>query len=63
MKSKFLKISNVEVLSRVNLKTIQGSAVVDLSLCGCDCAGAVTGPAYCSIYFACLQVYTCQDEM
>lgn len=63
MRTKLLNVSGVEVLSRENLKNIQGSAIVDLSKCGCSCSGAVTGPAYCHIYFACLQVYTCNEEM
>ena len=68
MKANFLKISGIQVLTRENLKTIKGSIIDaadpknhDLSLCGCDCAGAQTGPDYCSLYLACQPVYTCND--
>jgi hypothetical protein len=44
MKSKFLNIEGAEVLSNAKLKEINGGAKVDLSRCGCDCAGSVTGP-------------------
>lgn len=63
MKNKFLNIAGAEVLSNEKLKQINGGAKVDLSLCGCDCAGSVTGPEYCSLYMACLAVYTCQEEI
>lgn len=65
MKSKLLNIQGAELLSRDAQKTIVGSGKgnPDLSLCGCDCAGSVTGPWYCSNYIACPQVYTCQDEI
>jgi hypothetical protein len=52
-------IKNAKKLKQ-DLKNITGgiSGKPDLSLCGCSCSGAVTGPNYCSIY--CLpQVYTC----
>lgn len=64
MKNKFLNIAGVEVLSKNQQKEIIGQAGggnVDLSKCGCDCAGAVTGPVYCHMYIACPQVYTCKD--
>lgn len=63
MKAKFLNISGIEVLSRESMKQIKGQAKLDFSKCGCDCRGSVTGPDYCRIYFACAQVYTCQEEM
>ena len=63
MKTKFLSIPGVEVLSNEKLKQINGAAKVDLSLCGCSCSAEVTGPDYCRLYFACLQVYTCQEVM
>ncbi|GGG30149.1 hypothetical protein GCM10011344_33850 [Dokdonia pacifica] len=28
-------------------------------VCGCDCAGNVTGPSYCSFIISCPQIYTC----
>lgn len=64
MKSRLLSISGITKLTRENQKQILGgiSGSVDLSKCGCDCAGSVTGPFYCSQYFGCPQVYTCKDE-
>ncbi len=62
MKTNFLNLPGVTVLSKENQRTIKGSAKIDYSLCGCDCRGAVTGPAFCLIGFACTQVYTCQEE-
>ncbi|MEE1944790.1 hypothetical protein VRU48_06715 [Pedobacter sp. KR3-3] len=60
------KIKNVQQLSRSEQKAILGGAgggnPPDLSKCGCDCAGRVTGPVYCAQYMACLQVYTCDDN-
>ncbi|KFF14745.1 hypothetical protein IW15_04755 [Chryseobacterium soli] len=49
-------------LKKEDLKNIVGGIgkiKPDLSLCGCSCSGAVTGPEYCSTYFGCPQVYTC----
>ncbi|ESU28276.1 hypothetical protein FLJC2902T_16240 [Flavobacterium limnosediminis JC2902] len=66
MKTRLLSISGVEVLSNESQKMIQGSGKggnPDLSLCGCSCSGAVTGPAYCVQYIACPQVYTCNDSI
>ncbi|AZB07958.1 hypothetical protein EG344_03370 [Chryseobacterium sp. G0162] len=56
-------IKNAKKLKKQNLKNITGgvSGKPDLSLCGCSCSGAVTGPDYCSIYMGCLQVYTCGE--
>ncbi|MGX7666342.1 hypothetical protein [Flavobacterium pedocola] len=65
MKSRLLNIAGAEVLSTENLKAINGSGKgnPDLSLCGCSCSGAVTGPYYCMQYIACPQVYTCNDSI
>ena len=59
-----LSISGASVLTNKQQKDIVGgiSGNVDLSLCGCDCAGRVTGPFYCGFYLACPQVYTCGDD-
>ncbi|MBQ4818918.1 hypothetical protein [Aquimarina sp. MMG016] len=59
MKTNLLNIEGVTILSRESQSKIKGQAGVDLSLCGCDCSGAVTGPKYCSDYIACPQVYDC----
>ncbi|TPD71299.1 hypothetical protein FJA49_05205 [Flavobacterium microcysteis] len=63
MKTNILNIAGVQVLSKENLKAIRGQESVDmsidLSLCGCSCSGAVTGPKYCVYYIGCPQVYTC----
>ena len=61
---KLISITGATVLSSKQQKNIEAGAGglggnVDLSLCGCDCAGRVTGPFYCSFYIACPQVYTC----
>ena len=71
MKSRLLNIAGVEVLSKESQKMIHGQAKIgggtgghpDLSLCGCSCSGAVTGPYYCAQYIACPQVYTCNDAI
>lgn len=62
MKNNMLK--NAKKLQKQDLKNIMGgvSGNLDLSLCGCDCAGAVTGPKYCGQYIACPQVYTCNQS-
>ena len=68
MKTNILNIAGVEVLSKQNLKAIKGQgsvsvdASIDLSLCGCSCSGAVTGPEYCIYHIACLQVYNCDQS-
>ncbi|MCD1116861.1 hypothetical protein [Chryseobacterium turcicum] len=57
-------LKNAKKLKQADLKNIVGGVKggnPDLSLCGCDCAGTVTGPEYCPQYFGCLQVYTCKD--
>ncbi|WP_103069740.1 hypothetical protein [Aquimarina sediminis] len=59
MKMNLSKIKGANVLSRENQSKIKGQAGVDLSLCGCSCSGAVTGPKYCEDYFACPQVHDC----
>ena len=65
MKSKFLNIKGVEVLSKENQKNILGgvSGPYDLSKCGCSCSGSVTGQFYCVQFIACPQVYTCKEEI
>ncbi|UGU16149.1 hypothetical protein LS482_21035 [Sinomicrobium kalidii] len=52
------------VLDKAEQKQIAGGASgscqdYDLSLCGCDCKGSVTGPKYCSTCMGCPQVITC----
>lgn len=56
-------MKNAKKLRKQDLKNITGgvSGKPDLSLCGCSCSGAVTGPDYCSIYIGCPQVYTCGE--
>ncbi|UUC44443.1 hypothetical protein [Flavobacterium cerinum] len=64
MKTNILNIAGVQVLSKESQRAVVGQAGgknPDLSLCGCSCSGAVTGPFYCSDYIACPQVYTCGD--
>jgi hypothetical protein len=63
MKNRLLSLSGVEILSREQQKMIVGQAKIDLSKCGCDCAGSVTGPSYCAGQIACTQGYTCQDAV
>jgi hypothetical protein len=64
MKNNMLK--NGKKLRKEDLKNIIGGVgkggslgTPDLSLCGCSCTGAVTGPKYCSQYIGCPQVITC----
>lgn len=61
MKKSILKIEGVQILSKENQRIIRGAASGsgDISKCGCDCAGNVTGPLYCNLMIACPQVYTC----
>lgn len=58
-------LKNAKKLKNSELKNIVGGAgkigKPDLSLCGCSCTGAVTGPDYCNIYMGCPQVYNCKD--
>ncbi|MBW7674018.1 hypothetical protein [Chryseobacterium chendengshani] len=56
-------LKNAKKLKSADLRNIAGGAsgTPDLSLCGCSCSGAVTGPKYCPTYIACPQVYTCDD--
>lgn len=60
-------LKNAKKLKSADLKEIVGGVgkidKPDLSLCGCSCSGAVTGPFYCSSYIACPQVYTCDDAV
>ncbi|WP_420573631.1 hypothetical protein [Kordia sp.] len=67
MKKNILNIQGVSEISKAKQSEINGGAGwgfggIDLSKCGCDCAGRVTGPLYCQNYFGCLQVYTCNDS-
>ncbi|MDY0779654.1 hypothetical protein [Tenacibaculum sp. IB213877] len=62
MKINLLNITGTNILSKQDLQNIFGGAgiePIDLTKCGCDCAGNVTGPKYCSLYFGCPQVYDC----
>jgi len=63
MLKQILNVAGSQILSKKEQQQITGGAggfnKPDLSQCGCDCAGNVTGPKYCSIYIACPQVYTC----
>jgi len=65
MKKNILNIKGAFVISKENQRQIHGGFLsedkVDLSKCGCDCAGRVTGPFYCQFHIGCLQVYTCDD--
>lgn len=65
MKLKILNVAGSEILSKKAQQNVKGgiggSGKPDFSKCGCDCAGNVTGPSYCGFYFACPQVYTCQE--
>ncbi|WP_046755562.1 hypothetical protein [Kordia jejudonensis] len=66
MKKNILNIKGATAISKSEQSEINGGAVWnlggrDLSLCGCDCAGRVTGPFYCQFEIGCLQVYTCDD--
>ncbi|WP_378185831.1 hypothetical protein ACE939_12045 [Aquimarina sp. W85] len=62
MKTNFLSIKGVTVLSKKSQQFINGGASVDLSNCGCSCSGSVTGPAYCRRYIACTHEYTCDQQ-
>ena len=66
MKKNILNIKGVSAISKVEQSQINGGISwpgggIDLSKCGCDCAGSVTGPFYCRLNIACPQVYTCDD--
>ncbi|MCH2193184.1 hypothetical protein [Kordia sp.] len=61
-----LNIKGASKISKTEQSQINGGAGwnigdLDLSKCGCDCAGRVTGPFYCHNLIGCLQVYTCDD--
>jgi len=56
MKNKLSNIKGIQILSKESQKEITGKAG---GKCGCDCTGAVTGPAYCQWFWACPQVITC----
>lgn len=62
---KLQSISGASLLTNKQQKDIIGGiggGNVDLSLCGCDCTGSVTGPFYCGFYIACPHVYTCSHD-
>ncbi|MEM6719578.1 MAG: hypothetical protein AAF611_09700 [Bacteroidota bacterium] len=61
--SKILNIKGATKISKTEQSQINGGLSIgyDISKCGCDCAGRVTGPKYCPWIMACLQVYTCDD--
>jgi len=62
MKSKILNVAGSAIISKKEQMQIKGGGgTPDLSVCGCDCAGGVTGPFYCFKYIACPQVYTCEE--
>ncbi|WP_430408643.1 hypothetical protein [Kordia sp.] len=66
MKKSILNIKGATAISKQDQRQVNGGAGwnfggKDLSKCGCDCAGRVTGPFYCLSEIACLQVYTCDD--
>ena len=66
MKKSILNIKGATAISKAAQSDINGGARWkpggnDLSKCGCDCAGRVTGPFYCQLEIACPQVYTCDD--
>ena len=61
---KLALISGAAILSSKQQKEVlggKGGGDVDgeAQICGCDCAGNVTGPAYCSFIMSCIQVYNC----
>jgi hypothetical protein len=59
------QVKGVEILSKNDQKTILGQLQqqsCNLALCGCDCAGGITGPACCHFFIACLQGYFCYEE-
>ena len=56
----FLNIKGATILTKSEQKSLTGGAGGnDPSLCGCDCAGNVTGPFYCVFIMSCPQVYNC----
>ncbi len=67
MKKSFLNVSGANLLSKAQQQEVNGGIDLigygDLSKCGCDCAGRVTGPLYCHKLMACPQVYTCEETM
>jgi len=63
MKKNILNIAGVTAISKEAQSQINGGiSGCNLSKCGCDCAGRVTGPFCCRSEIACLQVYTCDDS-
>ncbi|MBC8756354.1 hypothetical protein H2O64_16890 [Kordia sp. YSTF-M3] len=63
MMKNILNIKGVSAISKEEQGQINGGAGWDISKCGCDCAGRVTGPKYCPWIMACPQVYTCGNDI
>ena len=67
MKKSILNVQGATKLSKAQQQEVNGGigliGNVDLSKCGCDCEGRVTGPLYCQKFIACPQVYTCHETM
>ncbi|CAL2079903.1 Bacteriocin [Tenacibaculum sp. 190524A05c] len=67
MKKTILNVKGATTLSKAQQQEVNGGIDLigygDLSKCGCDCAGNVTGPLYCQKFMACPQVYTCEEIM
>lgn len=63
MKSNFLNLKGISILSKQQQKLFIGGSfdLVESIICGCDCAGNVTGPTMCSSVINCPQVYTCDE--
>lgn len=67
MKKSILNIKGVSQISKAEQSQINGGidwdliGYGDISKCGCDCRGSVTGPLYCLQLIACPQVYTCEE--
>ncbi|WP_075344286.1 hypothetical protein [Tenacibaculum agarivorans] len=67
MKKSFLNVPGATQLSKAQQQEVNGGIDLigygDLSKCGCDCAGRVTGPLYCQKLIGCPQVYTCEETI
>ena len=61
MKKNILNIKGATAISKQSQSEINGG-ISGIGACGCDCAGRVTGPAYCQQILGCLQVYRCNDS-
>lgn len=62
MSKNFLNINGATILTKSEQKSLNGGIGIDPSLCGCDCAGNVTGPKFCEFIMGCPQVYTCGND-